>query len=188
MENTMLEQLLDYPVIAAAKSMEGLERALASPSHVVFVLFGDLCSIPLIIQKIKAAGKLAIVHIDLIDGLANREISVRFLKQNTELDGIISTKAQLIHVAKELGLITVQRFFLLDSLSLQNVRKHIPGGSADFIELLPGVMPKIIHNCVEELGIPIIAGGLISDKDDVLSTLGAGATAVSTTRESLWFE
>lgn len=188
MEQPMLEQLLDYPVIAAAKTMNGLERALVSPSHVVFVLFGDLCNIGLITEKIKAVGKLAIVHIDLIDGLANRDISVQFLKQSTKADGVISTKAQLIHRAKELGLITVQRFFLLDSLSLENVRRHIPGGSADFVELLPGVMPKVIRSCVRELGIPIIAGGLISDKEDVLSTLGAGATAVSTTKESLWFE
>lgn len=188
MEHPMLEQLLDYPVIAAAKTMEGLSRALASPSHVVFVLFGDLCNIGRITEKIRDAGKLAIVHIDLIDGLANRDISVEYLRQNTMADGIISTKAQLIHRAKELGLITVQRFFLLDSLSLENVRRHISGGSADFIELLPGVMPKIIRSCVQELGIPIIAGGLISDKDDVLSTLGAGATAVSTTKEALWFE
>lgn len=189
MQGTMLERLLDYPVITAVKNREGLTRAFGSPSSVIFVLFGDLCNIREIVDEIKAAGKLAIVHLDLIDGLANREISVSFLKENTRIDGIISTKPQLVRCAKEAGLITVQRFFLLDSMSLENLEKHISGGTADFVEILPGVMPKVIRRCVEELrGVPVIAGGLISDKEDVVSALGAGATAVSTTREALWFE
>lgn len=187
MRDTMLERLLDYPVITAVKNRSGLERAFGSPSSVIFVLFGDLCNIREIVEAIKSAGKLAIVHLDLIDGLANREISVSFLKQNTRIDGVISTKPQLVRCAKEAGLITVQRFFLLDSMSLENLEKHISGEAADFIEILPGVMPKVIRHCVEKLRIPVIAGGLISDKEDVIAALGAGATAVSTTRESLWF-
>jgi len=188
MNKEMFEQLLNFPVIAAVKNTEGLEKALKSPCPVVFVLYGTICSIGKITQRIKESGKLAIVHIDLIDGLSNRDISVRFLKDTTEADGIISTKAQLIRCAKEMGFITVQRFFLLDSISLENVEKHISAGTADFIEILPGVMPKIIKRCVKDSGIPVITGGLIMDKDDVVSALGAGATAVSTTREDLWFE
>jgi glycerol uptake operon antiterminator len=49
-------------------------------------------------------------------------------------------------------------------------------------------MPKIVKRCVSDTGIPVITGGLILDKDDVVSALGAGATAVSTTNEDLWFE
>lgn len=188
MQNPMLERLLDFPVIAAAKNRTGLERALQSPSPVVFILFGDICSIGEITELVKGAGKLAVAHLDLIDGLANREISVRYLRENTSADGVISTKAQLIRSAKEMGFVTVQRFFFLDSMSLENAGKHIPGGTADFVEILPGVMPKVIRGFVQKAGIPVIAGGLIADKEDVVSALGAGATAVSTTRENLWFE
>jgi glycerol uptake operon antiterminator len=188
LQNQMLERLLDFPVIAAVKNEDGLKRALTSPSPAVFVLFGDVCSIGGIVRQIKASGKLAIVHLDLLDGLAPREISVRFLKSNTEADGIISTRAQLVRCAKEIGLIAVQRHFLLDSMSLENAQKHIRAGTADFNEILPGVMPKIIRRCVQEAEAPVIAGGMILDKDDIVSALGAGATAVSTTRENLWFE
>lgn len=188
MQKSMLERLLEFPVIAAVKNEGGLKRALASPSPAVFVLFGDICSIGGIVGQIKASEKLAIVHLDLIDGLAPREASVRFLKTGTEADGIISTRAQLVRCAKEAGLIAVQRHFLLDSMSLDNAEKHICSGTADFNEILPGVMPKIIRRCVRETEAPIIAGGMILDKDDIVSALGAGATAVSTTRESLWFE
>lgn len=188
MKNEMLEQLLNFPVIAAIKNADGLEKALKSPCSVIFILHGNICSIGEIIRRIKEAGKLAIVHLDLIDGLANREISVDFLRGNTVADGIISTRFPLVKRAKELGMITVQRFFLLDSLSLETVGKHISAGSADFIEILPGVMPKIIKRCIHDTGIPVITGGLILDKEDIVSALGAGATAVSTTKEDLWFE
>ena len=188
MQNLMLEQLFNVPVIAAIKNREGLEHALRSPSAVVFVLFGDICSIGGIIKQIKEAGKLAVVHLDLVDGLASREISLRFLKENTAVDGIISTKAQLIRCAKEMGLITVQRHFLLDSMSLENAERHFQSNTADFNEILPGIMPKIIRRCVSKAVAPVIAGGMILDKEDVVLALGAGATAVSTTKESLWFE
>lgn len=188
MQNLMLERLLNFPVIAAVKNMEGLKHALGSPSPVVFVLFGDLCNIRDIVKQIKASEKLAIVHLDLIDGLANREISVRYLKESTSADGIISTKSQLIRSAREMGLITVQRHFLLDSMSLENAEKHILAKTADFNEILPGIIPKIIRRCVQTADMPIIAGGMILDKEDIVSALSAGATAVSTTKESLWFE
>lgn len=188
MEKPMLERLLDFPVIAAVKNGEGLKRALVSPSPVVFVLYGDVCCIGGIVGQIKAAEKLAIVHLDLVDGLAPREVSVKFLKTGTEADGVISTRAQLVRCAREMGLIAVQRHFLLDSMSLENAEKHFLTGTADFNEILPGVMPKIIRRCVQKAQTPVIAGGMILDKDDIVSALGAGATAVSTTKESLWFE
>jgi glycerol uptake operon antiterminator len=188
MPNAMMERLLDFPVIAAVKNDGGLERALTSASPAVFVLYGDVCSVGRIVARIRGAGKLAIVHLDLVDGLAAREVSVRFLKENTEADGIISTKLQLVRCAKELGLIAVQRHFLLDSLSLENAEKHILAGTADFNEVLPGVMPKIIRRFAGKSGTPVIAGGMISDKEDVVAALSAGAAAVSTTRENLWYE
>lgn len=184
----MLDQLIENPVIAAVKNDEGLKTAITSPCPVIFVLYGDICSIGEIVKRIKSAGKTAVVHLDLIDGLSNREISVKFLKTNTEADGIISTKTQLVRRAKELSLIAVQRFFIWDSLSLENVRKNLSGDTADFIEILPGIIPKAVDFCVKSVGIPVIAGGLISVKSEVLSALGAGATAISTTNESLWFE
>ena len=56
----------------------------------------------------------------------------------------------------------------------------------DLIEVLPGLMPKIIRRVSQAAGKPVIAGGLISDKEDVTAALGAGAVAVSTTNPAVW--
>ena len=55
------------PIIAAIKDMAGLEKCLTCDSQVIFILFGDICNIADIVDKVKAAGKTAMVHIDLRD-------------------------------------------------------------------------------------------------------------------------
>ena len=123
------EAIQEAPVIAAVKNDMGLAHALRSECAAVFILYGTILDIGQIVKRIRAAGKLAFVHADLIEGLSNRgEIAVDFLAEATKADGIISTRPNLIHHAKELGLITVQRFFLLDSISFENGAPEFPCG------------------------------------------------------------
>ena len=56
----------------------------------------------------------------------------------------------------------------------------------DVVEVLPGLMPKILKQICKTSKVPVIAGGLISDKEDVMGALGAGAAAVSTTNQKVW--
>lgn len=172
-------------IIAAVKDDLQMEAALLSKCSIVFVLYGDLMSIDGIVSKIKSAGKLVFVHIDLIEGLSPRDVSVSFIGQKTLADGIISTKPSIIKRAKIHSLLTVQRFFLLDSIALNNIDKQLVE-ETDAIEILPGVIPKIITRLTQSIRKPIIAGGLIADADDVLDSLQAGAAAISTTRDKLW--
>ena len=134
----------------------------------------------------KGAGKVAMVHVDLISGLSPKEISVEYLQEHTEADGIISTKPSLIKKAKELGMYTVLRYFLLDSMAFENIRQQQHMVRPDFIEVLPGVMPRVIKRICGSVKTPIIAGGLITDKEDVMAALSAGAIAVSSTNHQVW--
>ena len=178
------------PVIAAVKSDAGLQVAVEMEEiQVIFVLYGDVCTIPEILEKIKAAGKKAMVHIDLIAGLSAKEISVEFIARQTRADGIITTKPALVRRAKELGIFVVLRFFVIDSLALKNIENlEMQCGTSrpDFIEVLPGVMPKVLGRIAKVSRIPMIAGGLITEKEDVIAALSAGAIAVSSTNQDVW--
>jgi glycerol-3-phosphate responsive antiterminator len=187
MSNQFHKVMEECPVIAAVKDYEGLHRCLQSECKIIFVLFGDICSIREIVSTIKDKGYIAIVHMDLINGLAAKEVSVDFIRSNTEADGIISTKHSLIKRAKELGLFTVFRFFVIDSMAIDNIKKQCETASPDFIEIIPGVMPKVIKRICSMSSVPIIAGGLISDKEDVMAALAAGAISISTTNQEVWF-
>lgn len=174
-------------IIAAIKDEDGLERTLTDHCRIVFVLFGDIVSLPHIVSRIKDAGKVVFVHIDLVDGLASRDVSVNYIAQNTCADGIISTRPNIVKCAKEYGLLAVQRFFVLDSIAFNNIEKQI-SQPADAIEILPGVMPKIIKKLSESVKKPIIAGGLITDREDIVNALNAGAFAVSSSKWDVWFK
>ena len=89
--------------------------------------------------------------------------------------------------AKGCGLLTVQRFFVLDSMALFNIGRQLATAEADAVEILPGVMPKVIRKISGSTDKPIIAGGLISDKEDVINALAAGAVSVSSTQRAIWF-
>lgn len=187
MNRRFMEVMEESPIIAAVKDMDGLHKCFESESKIVFILFGDICNINEIIDTIKAQDRIAIVHMDLINGLSQREISVDYLKNNTKADGIISTKTALMKRAKELKLYTIFRFFVIDSMAFENIKKQVEAVEPDFVEILPGVMPKVIRKIIGFIDVPLIAGGLIEDKEDVLAALSAGAVSISTTNQDVWF-
>lgn len=180
MNYKFLDALEVSPVIVAVKDDEGVEACLKSESQVVFILYGDICTIPEIVSKVKAAGKLAVVHLDLIHGLASKNIAADFIKKYT--------KPTIIHRAKELGMLTVLRVFLIDSMAYENVKTQVTAAKPDVVEVLPGMMPKVIGNICKDLPVPVIAGGMIREKEDVMALLKAGVTSVSSTNPEIWFE
>lgn len=175
------------PVIAAVKDDKGLRRCFDTECQVVFILYGNICSIGGIVHQIKSHGKIAIVHADLASGLSSKEIAIDFIRQNTEADGIISTKPMLVKRAMELELIGVQRTFIIDSMAMSTTKKQIDAFRPDLVEVMPGIMPRVLKEIKSYTDIPIIAGGLISDKKDIMAAFSAGADAISTTKEDLRF-
>ena len=112
------ELLEDCPVIAAVKSEEGLQQSLQSDSGIIFILHGDLCGIREIVRRVHDAGKTAMVHTDLIGGLSGKDVcAVDYLRNETGADGIISTKPSMVRHAGEIGMYSVLRVFLLDSMA-----------------------------------------------------------------------
>ena len=180
------ELLMDSPVIAAVKEDTGLRQALNSDCQVIFLLYGTVLNIGTLVEQVHARGKICFVHMDLIDGLSNREIAVDALVKLSNPDGIISTRAPQIRRAQQLGILAIQRVFLLDSMSLHNIITMTATNRPDFIEILPGVIPTVIEEITAKTPIPVIAGGLIRSKQDVIQALQAGVMAVSTSCQAVW--
>ncbi len=181
----VIHLLEDNPVIAAVKDFKELEEAINSEIHIIFVLFGNLLNIKEISSKISNNNKIGIIHIDLVDGLTNKEIAINYLKQETSFKGIISTKPQVVKLAKVYNFIAIQRVFIFDTLSMNNAQKHLIK-ECDAIEILPGIIPKVITRLSKELFKPIVVGGLIESKEEVIMALNSGATCVSTTKKNIW--
>ncbi len=181
---TLIHSLECNPVITAVPDNR-FAKALMSPAEVIFCLEASILTLA---QRIAAAheqGKFIFIHLDLAEGLGRDRAALEFLQQRGA-DGIITTKSHLVRSAKELGLITVQRFFTLDTKGLGSMQEAIASAKPDLIEIMPGIVPKIIRRFAGG-AVPVIAGGLIETKQEVTEALSAGALAVSTGKEELWY-
>lgn len=183
-----LECTANCPIIAAVKNDDWLKACKKTECDLVYILYGDICTIMDIVQTVKDMGKMAIVHVDLIQGFSSKEVCIDFLKKYTLADGIISTKPFLIKRANELGFFTIQRFFMLDYITYANVKKQVKANNPDVIELMPAGLPKVIRYLRAEVDKPVLASGLILDKEDVIGALSAGAIAISTTNQTIWYD
>lgn len=185
MQQRFYDAFQDNPIIAAVRSDADVDACLLCDVRVVFVLYGDVCSIGQIVEKLKAAGKLVVVHIDLITGLAAKEVAVDFLRRTTCADGVISTRPSLIQRARELDLFAVLRVFVIDSSALSTAlgAKHL---APDAVDILPGLMPEIIRTVRQKTGLCVLTGGLITTKRQIMQALDAGALAISTTDPAVW--
>ena len=179
------ELLEENPIIAAVKNEEQLELAINSSAQIIFVLYGDVMNIKQISENIASSNKMGIIHIDLVEGFTNKEVVIRYVKEETRFDGVISTKPQVIKLAKKYDLVGIQRVFIFDTLSLNTVKNHMIS-ECDAIEVLPGIIPKVLRIISKYSNKPVVAGGLIETKEEVMQALSSGATCISTTKKEIW--
>ncbi|MHB1394692.1 MAG: glycerol-3-phosphate responsive antiterminator [Clostridia bacterium] len=187
MYHRFLSDVQSSPIIAAVNDQEKLEPAIHSPCEIIFLLYGSIFNLKEIVDRCREQDKCILIHIDLMEGLSKDAVALKYLHYNIKPDGIITTKSNLIKIAKDMGMFSIQRLFILDSLSLDSGIKSIHATRPDAIEILPGIMPKIIQTIHHETRIPVVAGGLIGDKEDVVNVLKAGAVGVSTSKREVWY-
>ncbi len=176
-----------FPVIAAVRTEKELNEALESPVSTVFLLHADILSLDEQVQKTKERGKHLFVHLDMAEGIGKDKKGIAYLKQHG-ISGIISTRPPMIKAAKEAGLLTVMRFFAIDSRSIDTAVENIRVSNPDMVEMMPGILPEIIEEFRVTKRVPVIAGGLIRSKNDIYRALSAGAIAISTANQSLWYQ
>ena len=176
-----------HPVIASIRNDSDFKYALNSKVAALFILYGDIFNLPQIMKECKTQNKLVFLHIDLIRGIGRDKEGIIYLARKELCNGIVSTKNNLINIAKKEGLIAIQRLFLLDSAALKTGEQILKHNQPDAVEILPGIAaPYFIEHIYKDLLCPVIAGGLISDKDEIKKLFQKGVLAVSTSRKELW--
>lgn len=182
-----LQELLeDSPVIPAIKNDTFLQEALHSDSEIIFVIMANLLNIEQVVDTLQSAGKKVFIHVDMIEGLSSSNYGVEYIIEKVKPYGIITTKHNIVAYANKIKIPVIQRFFILDSFSLEKTISHIQENKPTAVEILPGLMPKILHIVSSKVNKPIITGGLLDSKEDIMSALSAGACAISTTSKELW--
>lgn len=172
-------------VIAAVRSEEELSYAICSGAEIIFLLAANIEELEGQAKRVHEADKKLFIHLDLAEGIGKDEYGIRFAKAKGA-DGIISTRSNIIKLAKKCNMITVQRFFIVDSQSVQTTVESAKSSKADMIEIMPGIIPKVIKRLKAELDVPIVAGGLIDSEEEIKNASDAGVSAVSVSKRDLW--
>lgn len=186
MKENFINELKSNHIIAAVKDAENLDAALESDSKIIFFLSGSIFNLKQIVQKAKNKNKMIFIHVDLLDGFSKDATALKYICEEICPDGIISTKNNILKTAKAMGFLTVQRVFIIDSLSIETAVKSSHMINPDAIEILPGIMPKITKKISETSAVPLIVGGLIRENNEVEEAINSGALGVSTTSQIIW--
>ncbi len=177
----------EHPIIASIRNDADLGSALNTQVAALFILYGDIFNLPQIMKEAKNHNKLLFLHMDLIKGIGRDREGVIYLAKKELCNGIVTTKNNLINIAKKEGLITIQRLFLLDSAALKTGEQILKHNQPDAVEILPGIAaPYFIEHIYKKMLCPVIAGGLISDQTEIEKLLQRGVLAVSTSKKELW--
>ncbi|SFL52952.1 glycerol uptake operon antiterminator [Gracilibacillus orientalis] len=173
-------------VLPAIRNMKDFEFILESNHPLFIILESRIAQLPQIAQYARKSNKKILVHADLINGLKVDQYGMEFLVRHVRVDGIISTRANVISMAKKSNIVAIQRLFAIDSSAIEKNIELIKKTKPDYIEVLPGIIPSVISEITERTGIPVIAGGLIKKEEHIRNALSSGAVAITTSNKELF--
>lgn len=181
------DSLLENPITAAIDQLSKLNNAIKSPCENIFLLKGNIFNLKEMAFRVQSKEKGIYIDVDNIDGFSKDTWSLEYIVKNIRPDGIITSKANLIKLAKDMGAFAILKLIIYDSNSLYDGIETIKSTRPHVVEIMPGIMPNIINKVFNETKMPIIASGLIMTKDDVEKVLNSGAIGISSSNEKVWY-
>ncbi|MHC0552987.1 glycerol-3-phosphate responsive antiterminator [Salinicoccus sp. CNSTN-B1] len=175
-------------ILPAIRSLKDFEKLIGSPYRSCVILDIHIGHLDSHIRTVKSHGFEVYLHLDLIKGLAVDTASLEYIHQKYKPTGIVTTRGRIVKKARQLGMKTILRVFAIDSSAIEKSIELIDQCHPHLIEVLPGVVPKVIHLFKQEVAADVIAGGLIETQSEVDDAIMAGASYVTTSKTSLWFD
>ncbi len=181
----LLRRLGRSPVIPAVRTEgEALEKALSRDYPAILVLGGDIFKLTQRLD-VERQRPMVIVNVDLVGGVAGDKTGIEFLSRHVEC--VLSTSRRVIELANHTELITIQRLFAIDGMSMERGVKLVKRTKPQFVEILPALAyPRMASSYSELLEQPVLAGGFVRSPEELSEILDAGAAGVSTSHQALW--
>jgi len=180
------ENIKAHHVIAAVKTYEDFKIALEKNIQVISMVEGDFFQVTDFLMQAKEEGRTVLLHMDLVEGIGKDRSGICFAKEKFGITGIHSTKTHMLKLAKAEDLITVHRLFITDFKSVESGLSMVKTSKPDFIEIAPGIIPRIVRRMKLKQHRPIFASGLIETPQDIDMLLRAGASNLVCSSHSLW--
>lgn len=173
-------------IIPAISSHKKLKEFLETDLTYGILMNFQLAQLESLVETMKNHHKKVLIHSELIKGLSSDEYGAIYLIQVLNVDGIISSKPKVIEVCKKRNVLGVYRFFIKDTISLEqsvDIGKRL---RPDFVEILPAACSDLVGFIKEQLHCEVLMGGLIKDHHQVKRCFLDGAVAVTSSNPVLW--
>lgn len=184
--NDFYKRISKNPIIASVYDLDKLDLALDSNCEIIFLLTGNIFNLKEVSNRVRQREKGLYIYVDSIDGFSKDTWGLEYIVKNICPDGILTSKQNLIKLSKDMGVFTIQRLFISDSNSLENGLKSLKINRPHIVEVLPGIMPNIIEEIIEDTKLSLISSGLIRNKEDIDLSFKAGAIAIACSKEEVW--
>ncbi len=178
--------MLDQKIIPAISNYKNIDKFLESKLEYGILMNFHLAQLADIVAKLKQHDKKVLVHSELIKGLSSDEDGAIYLLQNLKVDGIISSKPKVIEICKKRHVIGVYRFFIKDTISLEQSLKIGIKLKPQCVEILPSYCYDLVEEIKNNLHCEIWLGGLLKEKAQIDSCFTAGAASVTISDYRLW--
>ncbi|MDF2647862.1 MAG: transcriptional regulator [Paenibacillus sp.] len=175
-----------FPIIASVTNEEQISKMLQSNVERVNLMTGHIGNLESIIKQAQDSGKKVYVHMEMVAGLGKDAYAISYLAEKFRADGILTTKSAAVTAAKQAGLKSIQRIFAIDTAAIQTAIRMIKSSQPDEVELMPGLMPRVIRELKQTIKQPLIVGGLIRYKQEIIEALENGANFISTGDPAMW--
>ncbi|WKV08783.1 glycerol-3-phosphate responsive antiterminator [Thermoanaerobacterium sp. CMT5567-10] len=185
-KDEFIERLKSNKLIAAIKEEKHIEKAINKNLSGVFLLTGNIGVIKRYVDFYRSHDMFVFVHLEKIGGISFDKEGLEFVANYVKPDGVITTKNNLIKIAKKFDILTIQRCFMIDTDALKKTIEISKEVRPDFIELMPALMPDVIYEFTKNAKELVISGGLIKTSEHMINALLSGAIAVSTGDPKLW--
>ena len=173
-------------VLPAISNHQDLRKFLALPLTYGILMNFQLAQLPELVKLMKDSHKKVLIHSELIKGLSSDESGAIYLIQTLGVDGIISSKPKVIEICKKRKVLGIFRFFLKDTVSLNQSLEIARKIKPEYLEILPACCYDIIGKIKQDIDCHILMGGLIQTKEQIKKCLNTGAIAVTTSNVDLW--
>ncbi len=175
-------------VIPSVREIRYLSLACKAESPIILLSNTDIGNLMPQVEYVHKHKKQAFVHLELIGGFSPDLAGIKLLKNMYKLDGVFTTNVQAGNMAKDVGLVVVYRFFLIDSRSLKRTAEILRKNKFDAIETLPAYCAIQEFDNLQRLGTgnTFIAGGFVRDSAMVTRIFETGICGITTSQTELW--
>lgn len=177
----------NFQIIPSIRRLNDLEAALVTKREVILLTEANIANLQSLVEMVHKSGKQAWVNLELLGGFGRDQVGMKLLKNYYKVDGVMSTDSAKLGMAKRCGLVTVQRFFIVDSRGFDTSLRILESTKVDAAEVLPAITAlSLVKELKQVARIPLLAGGFVQTAEMIEKIRSAGFSGITISKKNFW--